>query len=172
MLGLFAFFYAVLHFMCYAWLDMGFDVGDIVRDIPKRPFVLVGSLAPQLRNFARGIDDRPVVPVRAPAKSYSEQETFEQDTTDEAFLDATLRRADADLQELVHTVPVAALSQRAAPRYARHAFVPERYQRPTRAARGDVDVEFAGRAGKAYAILTLDVSKLLLLKDSPDYAVS
>jgi methionine sulfoxide reductase heme-binding subunit len=45
MLGLFAFFYAVLHFLCYAWLDMGFDVGDILRDIPKRPFVLVGTLA-------------------------------------------------------------------------------------------------------------------------------
>ncbi len=45
MLGLFAFFYAVLHFLCYAWLDMGFDLAAIVQDIPKRPFVLVGSLA-------------------------------------------------------------------------------------------------------------------------------
>ena len=45
MLGLFSFFYAVLHFLCYAWLDMGFDAAAIVRDIPKRPFVLVGTLA-------------------------------------------------------------------------------------------------------------------------------
>jgi methionine sulfoxide reductase heme-binding subunit len=45
MLGLFAFFYGVVHFLCYAWLDMGFVVGDIVRDIPKRPFVLVGTTA-------------------------------------------------------------------------------------------------------------------------------
>jgi methionine sulfoxide reductase heme-binding subunit len=45
MLGLFTFFYAVLHFLCYAWLDMGFDPAAIVRDIPKRPFVLVGTLA-------------------------------------------------------------------------------------------------------------------------------
>ncbi len=45
MLGLFAFFYALVHFLCYAWFDMGFDVADIVRDIPKRPFVLVGTLA-------------------------------------------------------------------------------------------------------------------------------
>ena len=45
MLGLFAFFYAVLHFLCYAWLDMGLDPAAIVRDIPKRPFVLAGSLA-------------------------------------------------------------------------------------------------------------------------------
>ena len=45
MLGLFTFFYGVLHFLCFAWLDMGFDVGAIVRDIVKRPFILVGSAA-------------------------------------------------------------------------------------------------------------------------------
>ena len=45
MLGLFAFFYVVLHFLSYAWLDMGFDLDAIVRDIPKRPFALVGFLA-------------------------------------------------------------------------------------------------------------------------------
>jgi sulfoxide reductase heme-binding subunit YedZ len=45
MLGLFTFFYAVLHLLCYAWLDMGFDLTAIVRDIPKRPFVLAGSAA-------------------------------------------------------------------------------------------------------------------------------
>lgn len=45
MLGLFAFFYAVLHFLAYAWLDMGFDAAAIARDIPKRPFALVGFAA-------------------------------------------------------------------------------------------------------------------------------
>jgi methionine sulfoxide reductase heme-binding subunit len=45
MLGLFAFFYGVLHFLSYAWLDMGLVWADIVRDIPKRPFVLVGTAA-------------------------------------------------------------------------------------------------------------------------------
>ena len=45
MTGLFAFFYACVHFVCYAWLDMGFDAAAIVRDIPKRPFILVGTLA-------------------------------------------------------------------------------------------------------------------------------
>lgn len=45
MLGLFTFFYAVLHFLAYAWLDMGFELDTIVRDIPKRPFALVGFLA-------------------------------------------------------------------------------------------------------------------------------
>lgn len=45
MTGLFAFGYGVTHFLCYAWLDMGLDLDDIVRDIPKRPFILVGTLA-------------------------------------------------------------------------------------------------------------------------------
>lgn len=45
MLGLFTFFYAVLHFLCYAWLDMGLDPAAIVADVPKRPFILVGTLA-------------------------------------------------------------------------------------------------------------------------------
>jgi methionine sulfoxide reductase heme-binding subunit len=45
MLGLFAFFYGCVHFLCYSWLDMGFVLGDIIRDIPKRPFILVGTTA-------------------------------------------------------------------------------------------------------------------------------
>jgi sulfoxide reductase heme-binding subunit YedZ len=45
MLGLTAFFYVTLHFLSYAWLDMGFDLNDIAKDIPKRPFALVGFTA-------------------------------------------------------------------------------------------------------------------------------
>ncbi len=45
MLGLHVFFYAVLHLLCYAWLDMGFALDDIARDIAKRPFILVGFTA-------------------------------------------------------------------------------------------------------------------------------
>jgi sulfoxide reductase heme-binding subunit YedZ len=45
MSGLFTFFYAVLHFLAYAWLDMGFGWNEIVRDIAKRPFILVGTTA-------------------------------------------------------------------------------------------------------------------------------
>ena len=44
MLGMFSFFYVVLHFLSYAWLDMGFEIDAIVKDIPKRPFALVGFL--------------------------------------------------------------------------------------------------------------------------------
>ncbi len=45
MLGLFTFFYGVLHFLAFAWLDMGFDPAAIVQDIARRPFILVGSAA-------------------------------------------------------------------------------------------------------------------------------
>lgn len=43
MLGLYTFFYLTLHFLSYAWLDQGLDLDAIVRDIFKRPFILVGS---------------------------------------------------------------------------------------------------------------------------------
>ena len=45
MLGLFAYFYVVIHLLSYSWFDMGFDVPDIARDIAKRPFILVGFAA-------------------------------------------------------------------------------------------------------------------------------
>ena len=45
MLGLTMYLYALLHFLSYSGFDMGFDVADIVQDIIKRPFILVGSLA-------------------------------------------------------------------------------------------------------------------------------
>lgn len=45
MLGLYVYFYAALHLLAYAWLDMGFDLVDIGRDIAKRPFILVGFTA-------------------------------------------------------------------------------------------------------------------------------
>ncbi|MDP3707396.1 MAG: protein-methionine-sulfoxide reductase heme-binding subunit MsrQ [Polaromonas sp.] len=45
MLGLFAYFYVVMHLLSYSWFDMGFDVADIAKDIVKRPFILVGFLA-------------------------------------------------------------------------------------------------------------------------------
>ena len=44
-LGLLSFSWALLHLLCYAWLDMGLEMGDIFKDIAKRPFILVGSLA-------------------------------------------------------------------------------------------------------------------------------
>jgi methionine sulfoxide reductase heme-binding subunit len=45
MLGLFVYFYAVLHLLCYVWFDMEFNLADIIADIPKRTFILVGFAA-------------------------------------------------------------------------------------------------------------------------------
>ena len=45
MLGLFAFFYACLHFTTYIWLDQFFDWAAIVKDILKRRFIWIGFAA-------------------------------------------------------------------------------------------------------------------------------
>jgi methionine sulfoxide reductase heme-binding subunit len=42
MLGLFAFFYGVLHFLTYIWLDKFFDLHEMLVDIAKRRFITVG----------------------------------------------------------------------------------------------------------------------------------
>ena len=44
MIGVTVFVYASLHMFCYAGFDMGFDWDDIVKDIFKRPFILVGFM--------------------------------------------------------------------------------------------------------------------------------
>lgn len=43
-LGVTAFVYAVLHLLSYAWLDKGWVLDDIVADVFKRNFILVGML--------------------------------------------------------------------------------------------------------------------------------
>ncbi len=45
MLGLFAFFYACLHFTTYLLFDKVFDLHEIWKDVYKRPFITVGFLA-------------------------------------------------------------------------------------------------------------------------------
>jgi sulfoxide reductase heme-binding subunit YedZ len=45
MLGLFAFFYASLHFATYLVVDQFFDWETIVEDITKRPFIMAGFAA-------------------------------------------------------------------------------------------------------------------------------
>ena len=42
MLGVYTFFYALLHLLSYSGFDMGFDWLAIVRDVAKRPFILMG----------------------------------------------------------------------------------------------------------------------------------
>ena len=45
MLGLFTFFYVLLHVSSYVSFDHVFDVGEILKDIVKRPFITVGFAA-------------------------------------------------------------------------------------------------------------------------------
>lgn len=45
MLGLYAFFYAVVHFASYVAFDHVFDVVAILKDVVKRPFITVGFTA-------------------------------------------------------------------------------------------------------------------------------
>lgn len=45
MLGLFAFFYAVLHFSIYAILDLGLDWSHVGEDILERPYITIGFSA-------------------------------------------------------------------------------------------------------------------------------
>src|ERR1051325_7318820 len=45
MIGLYAFFYASLHFLAYLWLDRLFDFHDLTKDIAKRPFITIGFAA-------------------------------------------------------------------------------------------------------------------------------
>jgi sulfoxide reductase heme-binding subunit YedZ len=45
MLGLFAFFYAFLHFSAFFWFDHFFDLAEMWKDVLKRPFITVGFAA-------------------------------------------------------------------------------------------------------------------------------
>jgi len=45
LLGLFAFFYAALHFVVYVTLDLQFDFAQLGQDIVKRPYITIGFLA-------------------------------------------------------------------------------------------------------------------------------
>lgn len=45
MLGLYMFFYAVMHLLTYLVIDYGFDWVEIQKDVIKHPYVLVGLLA-------------------------------------------------------------------------------------------------------------------------------
>ncbi len=45
MVGLWAFAYALLHLLAYAWLDRGLEWSELLADIAQRPFILVGTLA-------------------------------------------------------------------------------------------------------------------------------
>ena len=45
LLGLFTYFYVCLHLTTWIWFDQWFDLGDMIRDVIKRPFITVGMAA-------------------------------------------------------------------------------------------------------------------------------
>src|SRR5262245_51912702 len=45
MLGLFAFFYACLHFVAYWAFDLTFSFATVFKDVAKRPFIMMGMVA-------------------------------------------------------------------------------------------------------------------------------
>lgn len=45
MFGLFCFFYALLHFLIWIWLDQNFDIYAMVKDIIDRPFITMGFIS-------------------------------------------------------------------------------------------------------------------------------
>ena len=67
-----------------------------IRQVAATPVemlqLLLGSQAASIRQFAQGIDERPLLSAREPQKSFSQQETFGSDLTDEEYVEATLRR--------------------------------------------------------------------------------
>ena len=67
-----------------------------IRHIAATPLdmleLVLGNQATVIRQFAHGIDERPLVPFREPQKTFSEQQTFGADITDEEYAEATLRR--------------------------------------------------------------------------------
>jgi len=68
------------------------DIGQIAGTPVDLLALLLGNQAPAIRQFANGIDERPLIPAGEPQKSYSQQETFGEDVTDEEYVEAVLRR--------------------------------------------------------------------------------
>ncbi|HBP54693.1 MAG TPA: fused DNA polymerase IV/DNA polymerase III subunit alpha, partial [Verrucomicrobiales bacterium] len=67
-------------------------IGQISATETDLLHLILGNMAPRIREYADGYDERPIVPRVASAKSYGKQETFTEDQTDEDQIEATLRR--------------------------------------------------------------------------------
>lgn len=66
-------------------------IGQIAEVAPQQLSLFAGKGARQLWEFSRGIDGRLVLPEAPAARSWSEQETFQEDVTDEDWVLAKLR---------------------------------------------------------------------------------
>ncbi len=74
-------------------------IGQVAATPVEMLRLIFGGQASMMREFANGIDERPVIPVSAPAKSYSKQKTFEKDVTDEEYIEAVVRSMADRLME-------------------------------------------------------------------------
>jgi len=69
-----------------------------IADSPLEMLELVlGNQAATIRQFAHGIDDRLLISKGEPQKTFTQQETFSTDVTDEEYVEAVLRRMADDL---------------------------------------------------------------------------
>ena len=72
-----------------------------IRQVAATPLdmleLLLGRQAADIHRFSQGIDDRPLIPASVPQKTFSQQETFERDLTDEPYARAILRRMADEL---------------------------------------------------------------------------
>ncbi len=68
------------------------DIGHLAQTPLDLLELLLGRQAPAILDFARGIDERPLVLAKQAPRSFAEQETFPVDLTDEDYLEALLRR--------------------------------------------------------------------------------
>ncbi len=73
------------------------QIGQIAATPIDMLSMLLGDQAPIMRQFANGIDDRPLVAAGEPQKTFSQQETFGEDVTDEDYVEAVLRRMADEL---------------------------------------------------------------------------
>jgi nucleotidyltransferase/DNA polymerase involved in DNA repair len=71
------------------------DIGQVAGTPLELLGLMLGGQAPLIRQFANGIDERPIVVESEPQKSFSKQETFAEDVTDEDYVEAVLRRMPA-----------------------------------------------------------------------------
>ena len=75
MLGLFVFFYILMHFLTWLILDQGLYWSGILSDVAKRPFITIGFLGVAAAHSARGhinqrhdASTRPALENAAPAR--------------------------------------------------------------------------------------------------------
>jgi len=66
-------------------------IGQIADTPLELLALMLGGQAPLIRQFANGIDERSIVVASEPQKTYSKQETFAEDVTDEDYIEAVLR---------------------------------------------------------------------------------